>query len=128
MEPVVTMVTLLHPLRSLVRAAGGNRGPSSPVLLFARLLRPSSTMSPAVPPVLSVVPSRALVDETFRVTVQNLPPGSAVTLHSLHRSDDEDMWEAFGHYVSDQGGSVSGELSSRHTRTHTSTVCVCLFC
>ncbi|XP_040029905.2 bile acid-CoA:amino acid N-acyltransferase [Gasterosteus aculeatus] len=64
-------------------------------------------MSPAVPPVLSVVPSRALVDETFRVTVQNLPPGSAVTLHSLHRSDDEDMWEAFGHYVSDQGGSVS---------------------
>lgn len=85
-------------------------------------------MSPAVPPVLSVVPSRALVDETFRVTVQNLPPGSAVTLHSLHRSDDEDMWEAFGHYVSDQGGSVSGELSSRHTRTHTSTVCVCLFC
>ncbi|KAM8908393.1 acyl-coenzyme A thioesterase 1-like isoform 2-T2 [Spinachia spinachia] len=68
---------------------------------------PSSTMSPDVPPVLSVVPSRALVDEAFRVSVQNLPPGCAVTLHSLHRSEEEDLWEAFGHYVSDQNGSVS---------------------
>ncbi|XP_068442627.1 peroxisomal succinyl-coenzyme A thioesterase-like isoform X3 [Clinocottus analis] len=64
-------------------------------------------MSQAVPTVLSVDPARALVDETFRVAVQNLPPGSPVTLHSLHRSEDEDFWEAFGHYVSDSGGTVS---------------------
>uniref|UniRef100_A0A8C2ZME6 Acyl-CoA thioesterase 14 n=1 Tax=Cyclopterus lumpus TaxID=8103 RepID=A0A8C2ZME6_CYCLU len=57
--------------------------------------------------VISVTPSRALVDETFRVAVQNLPPGSPVTLHSLHRSEDEDLWEAFGHYVSDSRGTVS---------------------
>ncbi|KAL6116640.1 uncharacterized protein ACO6RY_14609 [Pungitius sinensis] len=48
-------------------------------------------MSSAASPVLFVDPSRALVDETFRVTVQNLPPGSAVTLHSLHRSEDKDL-------------------------------------
>ncbi|XP_037342978.2 peroxisomal succinyl-coenzyme A thioesterase-like [Pungitius pungitius] len=64
-------------------------------------------MSSTASPILSVVPSRALVDETFRVKVQNLPPGSAVTLHSLHRSEDEDLWEAYGHYVTDQQGSVS---------------------
>ncbi|XP_054480381.1 peroxisomal succinyl-coenzyme A thioesterase-like isoform X1 [Anoplopoma fimbria] len=68
-----------------------------------------STMSVhhAVPTLLSVVPSRALVDETFKVLVQNLPPGSPVTLHSLHLSEDEDFWEAFGHYVSDHRGTVS---------------------
>ncbi|TNN50972.1 hypothetical protein EYF80_038845 [Liparis tanakae] len=65
-------------------------------------------MSLAALPVLSVVPSRALVDEAFRVAVQNLPPSSPVTLHSLHRSEDEDLWEAFGHYVSDSRGTVSG--------------------
>ncbi|XP_056281193.1 peroxisomal succinyl-coenzyme A thioesterase-like isoform X2 [Pseudoliparis swirei] len=69
--------------------------------------RRSSTMSRAALPVLSVVPSRALVDEAFRVAVQNLPPSSPVTLHSLHRSEDEDLWEAFGHYVSDSRGTVS---------------------
>ncbi|XP_031714817.1 peroxisomal succinyl-coenzyme A thioesterase-like [Anarrhichthys ocellatus] len=64
-------------------------------------------MSHTVPPVVSVVPSRALVDETFKVAVRNLPPGSPVTLHSLHLSEDEDFWEAFGHYISDHRGTVS---------------------
>ncbi|KAM6896133.1 peroxisomal succinyl-coenzyme A thioesterase-like [Lycodopsis pacificus] len=64
-------------------------------------------MSHTVPPVVSVVPSRALVDETFKVAVQNLPPGSPVTLHSLHLSEDKDFWEAFGHYISDHRGTVS---------------------
>ncbi|XP_037342875.2 peroxisomal succinyl-coenzyme A thioesterase-like isoform X2 [Pungitius pungitius] len=88
-----------------------------PVLLLARRLRPSSSMSSTASPILSVVPSRALVDETFRVKVQNLPPGSAVTLHSLHRCEDEDLWEAYGHYVSDQRGSVSHDLSFGGTYT-----------
>uniref|UniRef100_I3KNF8 Acyl-CoA thioesterase 15 n=1 Tax=Oreochromis niloticus TaxID=8128 RepID=I3KNF8_ORENI len=67
----------------------------------------------AVPPILSVTPSRALVDEKFQVLVENLPPGCPVTLRSLHRSEDEDDWEAYGHYVSDHRGvvSVSEDLS-----------------
>ncbi|XP_059181492.1 peroxisomal succinyl-coenzyme A thioesterase-like [Centropristis striata] len=64
-------------------------------------------MSHTVPPVLSVVPSRALVDEKFRVLVENLPPGAPVTLHSLHQSEDKDYWEAYGHYISDERGAVS---------------------
>ncbi|KAM3588164.1 uncharacterized protein V6R79_023117 [Siganus canaliculatus] len=64
-------------------------------------------MSRSVPPLLSVHPVRALVDETLTVTVENLDPGSAVTLHSLHQSEDKDYWEAYGHYVSDHRGSVS---------------------
>ncbi|XP_034081989.1 acyl-coenzyme A thioesterase 1-like isoform X1 [Gymnodraco acuticeps] len=59
------------------------------------------------PPVVSVHPSRAMVDEAFKVQVENLPPGSPVTLHSLHQSEDKDYWEAFGHYVSDHRGTVS---------------------
>ncbi|XP_068573552.1 peroxisomal succinyl-coenzyme A thioesterase-like [Cebidichthys violaceus] len=64
-------------------------------------------MSHTVPPVVSVVPSRALLDETIKVAVQNLPPGSPVTVHSLHHSEDKDFWEAFGHYISDHRGTVS---------------------
>ncbi|XP_075886043.1 peroxisomal succinyl-coenzyme A thioesterase-like isoform X1 [Nelusetta ayraudi] len=58
-------------------------------------------------PVLSVSPCRGLVDEKLTVLVENLPPGLPVTLHSLHLSEDNDYWEAFGHYVSDHRGVVS---------------------
>ncbi|XP_068162713.1 peroxisomal succinyl-coenzyme A thioesterase-like isoform X2 [Antennarius striatus] len=66
-----------------------------------------STMAQSAPPVLSVVPTRALVDEKFKVVVENLAPGSPVTLHSFHQSEDQDYWEAFGHYISDHRGAVS---------------------
>ncbi|XP_053199983.1 bile acid-CoA:amino acid N-acyltransferase-like [Scomber japonicus] len=64
-------------------------------------------MSQAVPPLLSVLPTRALVDEKIKVLVENLPAGSPVTLHSLHHSEDKDYWEAYAHYVSDHRGTVS---------------------
>lgn len=70
-----------------------------------------SAMSQAVPPVLSVQPSRALVDEKFSVQVENLPPGCPVTVRSLYQSEDKDFWEAYGHYVSDHRGTVSGQSS-----------------
>ncbi|XP_007575225.1 acyl-coenzyme A thioesterase 1-like [Poecilia formosa] len=65
------------------------------------------------PPILSVRPSRALVDEAFEVLVENLPPVSPFTLRSLHHSEDGDDWEAYGHYFSDHSGrvSVSEDLS-----------------
>ncbi|XP_070785453.1 peroxisomal succinyl-coenzyme A thioesterase-like [Enoplosus armatus] len=66
-----------------------------------------STVSRTVPLILSVRPTRALVDEKFKVWVENLPPGSPVTLHSLHCSEDKDFWEAYGHYISDHRGTVS---------------------
>lgn len=69
-------------------------------------------MSQTIPPILSVSPSRALVDEKFQVLVENLPPGSPVTLHSLHCSEDRDYWESYGHYISDHKGIVSGEFPS----------------
>ncbi|XP_035763865.1 uncharacterized protein LOC118454194 [Neolamprologus brichardi] len=65
-------------------------------------------MTQAVPPILSVTPSRALVDEKFQVLVENLPPGCPVTLHSIHHSEDKNEWEAYGHYISDHRGIVSG--------------------
>ncbi|AWO98354.1 putative acyl-coenzyme A thioesterase 1-like [Scophthalmus maximus] len=61
----------------------------------------------ATPPLLSVHPTRALTDETFEISVENLPPGRPVTLHALHCSEDQDYWEAYGHYVSDHRGTVS---------------------
>lgn len=60
------------------------------------------------PPTLSVHPSRGLVDEKFQIVVQNLFPRQDVTLHALMRSEDDDLWEAFGHYVSDDEGTVKG--------------------
>ncbi|XP_068611156.1 peroxisomal succinyl-coenzyme A thioesterase-like isoform X2 [Brachionichthys hirsutus] len=78
-----------------------------------------SSMTQSAPPVLSVLPTRALVDEKFKVVVENLPPGSPVTLHSLHQSEDKDYWEAFGHYISDHRGVVSDDLSFGGTYTGT---------
>ncbi|CAI5636441.1 unnamed protein product [Oreochromis niloticus] len=78
-----------------------------------------SAMTQVVPPILSVTPSRALVDEKFKVLVENLPPGCPVTVRSLHHSEDKDDWEAYGHYVSDHSGvvSVSEDLSYGGTYT-----------
>lgn len=59
-------------------------------------------------PLLSVEPTRGLVDEKLRIIVTNLNPQQEVTLHCLHHSEDKDMWDAFGHYVSDEHGSVTG--------------------
>ncbi|XP_076153170.1 acyl-coenzyme A thioesterase 5-like isoform X1 [Alosa pseudoharengus] len=66
-----------------------------------------SANSMAVCPVLSVQPTRAMVDEKFQIVVRNLPPKQEVTLHSLHRSEDKDYWEAFGYYISDENGTVT---------------------
>lgn len=78
-----------------------------PVVFF--LCRPLATMSQSCSPIISAHPTRALVDEKIKVCVENLPPGLPVTLHSLHHSEDKDYWEAFGHYISDHRGVVSGE-------------------
>ncbi|XP_036376194.1 bile acid-CoA:amino acid N-acyltransferase-like [Megalops cyprinoides] len=56
---------------------------------------------------LTVQPSRGLVDEKLQVVVKNLPPMQKVTLHSLHQSESNDFWEALGHYVSDGKGTVT---------------------
>ncbi|KAJ8386972.1 hypothetical protein AAFF_G00161490 [Aldrovandia affinis] len=75
---------------------------------FSLVRRSASTMAETVPsPLLSVRPSRGLIDEKFQIVVKNLPPGQEVTLHCLHQSEDSDFWEAFGHYVSDVKGTVA---------------------
>uniref|UniRef100_A0A8C5HQJ7 Acyl-coenzyme A thioesterase 4-like n=1 Tax=Gouania willdenowi TaxID=441366 RepID=A0A8C5HQJ7_GOUWI len=73
----------------------------------------------AVAPILCVQPTRALVDEKFKVLVKNLPPGRPFTVRSLHLSEDKDYWEAYGHYVSDHQGelSVRDDLSFGGTYT-----------
>ncbi|XP_028972931.2 bile acid-CoA:amino acid N-acyltransferase-like isoform X2 [Esox lucius] len=66
----------------------------------------SSTMA-AISPILTVQPTRGLVDEKIMVVVKNLPQCFAVTLHSLLYSEGEDYWEAFGNYTSDDKGTVT---------------------
>ncbi|CAK6974679.1 peroxisomal succinyl-coenzyme A thioesterase-like [Scomber scombrus] len=56
---------------------------------------------------LSVEPSRGLVDEKFTVLVQNVSPGSQLTVHALHRCEDQYTWETFAHYVSNASGTVN---------------------
>lgn len=78
------------------------------LLLFAFPARRLSIKAQTVRPILSVAPIRAMVDEKFKVLVENLPPASPVTIHSLHQSEDQDYWEAYGHYISDHRGTVYG--------------------
>ncbi|XP_076153332.1 peroxisomal succinyl-coenzyme A thioesterase-like [Alosa pseudoharengus] len=75
--------------------------------VFADVSLRGSANSTAICPVLSVQPTRALVDEKCQIVVRNLPPKEQVTLHSLHRSEDKDYWEAFGYYISDENGTVT---------------------
>ncbi|CAL8318520.1 unnamed protein product [Lota lota] len=69
---------------------------------------------------LSVHPTRGLVDEKFQaVVVENLPPACPVTLHCLHCSEDQDYWEAFGHYFSDHSGTVNVSVDESFGGTYT---------
>ncbi|XP_049928887.1 acyl-coenzyme A thioesterase 2, mitochondrial-like isoform X2 [Epinephelus moara] len=56
---------------------------------------------------LSVKPSRGLVDEKFIIVVQNVFPGSYLTIHALHQSEDGNSWEAFAHYTANATGTVN---------------------
>ncbi|KAM3870189.1 peroxisomal succinyl-coenzyme A thioesterase-like [Diretmus argenteus] len=55
---------------------------------------------------LSVQPSRGLVDERFSILIQHALPVLQLTLHALLHSEDGDDWEAFGHYTTDTAGTV----------------------
>ena len=57
---------------------------------------------------LSVQPSRALVDEKFIILVQNLFPGSQLTVCAFYKCEDGHSWEAFAHYTADATGAVNG--------------------
>ncbi|XP_037396388.1 acyl-coenzyme A thioesterase 5-like isoform X3 [Pygocentrus nattereri] len=65
------------------------------------------TLSTRVWPLLLVKPTRGLVDEKLKVIVRNLNPRQEVTLRCVHQSEDKDVWEGFGHYISDQHGTVT---------------------
>ncbi|KAL7827836.1 hypothetical protein AOLI_G00309880 [Acnodon oligacanthus] len=67
----------------------------------------SGTLSTMVWPSLLVEPTRGLVDEKLNVIVRNLSPRREVTLHCLHESEDKDVWEGFGHYISDEHGTIT---------------------
>ncbi|XP_006633539.3 peroxisomal succinyl-coenzyme A thioesterase-like isoform X1 [Lepisosteus oculatus] len=60
----------------------------------------------SVSPLITVKPVKGLIDEKFQIVVEHLNPGQTFTLHSLIHSEDDDFWEAFGHYVSDAKGTV----------------------
>lgn len=51
-------------------------------------------------------PSRGVMDEKMSILVQNAPPGLQVTVHGLHRCEEEHRWEAFGYYVADALGNI----------------------
>ncbi|KAJ8006684.1 hypothetical protein DPEC_G00109780 [Dallia pectoralis] len=71
------------------------------------MLKLGSFSMAAISPLLTVQPTRGLVDEKILIAVNNLPPGFAVTLHSWLYSEDKDYWEAFGQYTSDSIGTVT---------------------
>ncbi|XP_060759118.1 acyl-coenzyme A thioesterase 1-like isoform X1 [Neoarius graeffei] len=70
-------------------------------------------------PLLLVEPTRGLVDEKLRIAVTNLNPKQEVTLYCLHHSESKDIWEAFGHYVSNEQGTLTVEKDSSVGGTYT---------
>uniref|UniRef100_A0A7N8X3H5 Peroxisomal succinyl-coenzyme A thioesterase-like n=1 Tax=Mastacembelus armatus TaxID=205130 RepID=A0A7N8X3H5_9TELE len=54
-----------------------------------------------------VQPTRGLMDEKFVVLVQNVLPGSQLTVRAFHRCEDGHSWEAFAHYNANTSGTVN---------------------
>lgn len=79
----------------------------SHLILFRTVVTDNGTC-----PLLSVQPSRGLVDEKFQIVIMNLLPNQEVTIYCLHQSEDKDFWQAFGHYISDEDGIVTGAWDS----------------
>uniref|UniRef100_A0A7N6A6J1 Acyl-CoA thioesterase 16 n=1 Tax=Anabas testudineus TaxID=64144 RepID=A0A7N6A6J1_ANATE len=97
-------------MKGLIRCFGSIKGVRLSWCFTARKMqcgqRRLSIKSNTVPPILSVAPIRGLVDEKFKVLVENLPPAFPITIYSLHQSEDQNYWEAYGHYMSDHRGIV----------------------
>ncbi|XP_057701468.1 bile acid-CoA:amino acid N-acyltransferase-like isoform X1 [Corythoichthys intestinalis] len=64
-------------------------------------------------PVLTAAPTRGLVDEQIGIKADFLPPRHPVTLCAQMRSEDGDLWEAFGHYNTSADGTV--EVTRDHS-------------
>ncbi|XP_049588865.1 peroxisomal succinyl-coenzyme A thioesterase-like isoform X1 [Syngnathus scovelli] len=58
-------------------------------------------------PVLTAAPARGLVDDPLSIKASFLPPYHPVTLCAQMRSEDGDLWEAFGHYNTSADGTVN---------------------
>ncbi|XP_037623888.1 peroxisomal succinyl-coenzyme A thioesterase-like isoform X1 [Sebastes umbrosus] len=56
---------------------------------------------------LSVEPSRGLMDEKFVVLVQNVFPGSQLTVYALYQCEGGYSWESFAHYTANATGTVN---------------------
>uniref|UniRef100_A0A3Q2Z4G8 Acyl-coenzyme A thioesterase 4-like n=1 Tax=Hippocampus comes TaxID=109280 RepID=A0A3Q2Z4G8_HIPCM len=64
-----------------------------------------TSTSPA--PVLTVTPARGLVDDPICIKAGFMPPNHPVTLCAQMRSENGDLWEAFGHYNTSADGTVN---------------------
>ncbi|XP_077459409.1 peroxisomal succinyl-coenzyme A thioesterase-like [Stigmatopora argus] len=64
-------------------------------------------------PVLTAAPTRGLVDEQISIQAGFLPPHHPVTLCTQMRSEDGDLWEAFGQYNTRADGTV--DLTRDHS-------------
>lgn len=70
-------------------------------------LRWNSSCSQA--PVLTAAPVRALIDEQISIKGRFLRPHCPVTVCAQMHSEDGDLWEAFGHYNTNEDGTVNCE-------------------
>ncbi|XP_051931503.1 peroxisomal succinyl-coenzyme A thioesterase-like isoform X1 [Hippocampus zosterae] len=64
-----------------------------------------TSTSPA--PALTVTPARGLVDDPISIKAGFMPPNHPVTLCAQMRSENGDLWEAFGHYNTSADGTVN---------------------
>ncbi|XP_077429723.1 bile acid-CoA:amino acid N-acyltransferase-like [Vanacampus margaritifer] len=74
--------------------------------LHSDVVRRWSTTSRAAP-VLTATPARGLADDPISIKARFLPPHHPVTLCTQMRSEDGDLWEAFGHYNTGADGTVN---------------------
>ncbi|XP_077386602.1 bile acid-CoA:amino acid N-acyltransferase-like isoform X2 [Festucalex cinctus] len=77
-----------------------------PCWLHSAVAMPFRTSSSPAP-VLTAAPARGLVDDPISIKAGFMPPHHPVTLCMQMRSEDGDLWEAFGHYNTSADGTVN---------------------
>ncbi len=78
-------------------------------------------------PVIRAPEAPILVDKRFAISVEQLEPFQQCTLRAELRSEKNEIFESYGHYIADSSGAVDLEKDSSFGGTYVGSDCMGLF-
>ncbi|XP_043943139.1 bile acid-CoA:amino acid N-acyltransferase-like [Protopterus annectens] len=72
-----------------------------------------------IAPLIIAKPTTALADETVQIHIENLQSNQPITLHSALKTEQNDIWESYSHYISSSDGIVQVDKDKSHGGSYT---------